>query len=1228
MEPPTFASEVSSYLGGISSYISHNLPDKLHWSGGGSGDAAATAGTDDSGGGGDFDHQPPATEKILSATFRWINWCSSTTASPSSSSSSKKRLCLFLGYHTGFHIWDVTDADNVYELASLRTGFGRVHAIEPAPAPAPAPCDDDDDDVDAFKALRPLVALITDDDERRRRSLKLFSMHSLSTAYTLKQQQGNVGESEEPVCVKCNSRVIAVAFTSHVLNIYSSTSMSLLGTFTNAISHGGGGGGGGGGPGVFDIGMRYIIYATSIAPPLTRRRASMGAELDSDEYDDHRRMGGGGRGSGGGGGGVTLAGPGSAVGGGCDTRGNGGGNGVAGNAEEQHIDARKVAGKVAKELVVGAKVLGEFGYHTLSNYFAPASASEDPAAAAGRPAGAGGGGGGNTKPRTTAHHHHHTQDPPIAGAVIIAALPLLGDKQSATTTSPASAVAHWKPHTNPVSVAIFDPSQTLALTASTQGNTFYLWQVPSRSKKNNPTTNHHHHHHPQPRTTLRCLYKLERGYTAATVESIAFSHDSRWIGATTAKGTTHVYRVDPFVVAGGRRNNRLGAAAGAGGAAAAGAVERLSLINGLTEPSRGGGGVGVGDAAFASAVGGGCDGGPGGGGGGGVRSVYPVARVKRQMPSGGGGFGRRTTTRGDAAGVVVVDDDAQGGEHGRSGVVLAAAFLPAEKREDVFSPVARGGGTRRRASGGGDRSSPAGSFVAGSSSASSSRSLGCGSPRSGSSTHFLDPGSATTTTTTRVHRQRVLTFQSSERGGLMIHHVDVILEQHHHVVGSTATTTTAAASTTSTLLSTSAPRSASPLLDRFSPSSLLWSAVPSALSSALGGAAAVGGPKRNQENLRVKVSDVMEWNVKRDGEWGEVKQSFAERNGRNRAKSNRTSKPCPPSTTKPTGRKPALPSSTSSTTTTPAAPAATTTQWMSQIEIRTHYPPQLRPPVWLGPQFVFQVYTTTPAQQPRPSTSTTTTSRRRPTPTTLADLPATTDVHIKREALKPHSGGGDDERTAKPSSHFPTLRVDDDDDDGAGAGAGGGGGGGMGARGGGNGIRENLLTAMGSPIVLGSESGARVVEMRPVKKVPESVSFEDAFHIPIDTPPGSWRDGGGGGAGSDNNLHNDWNCADDDDDDDNERVAGAASATSNTKRRGRRKNNDGGDGNGNGNGNHHPPPPPPALPAMKDDAEDSRNSNASKKSALGLPPPPRALLLSPPSPSSLSSTSTASSLSV
>ncbi|KAI8852622.1 hypothetical protein BC829DRAFT_55309 [Chytridium lagenaria] len=110
---------------------------------------------------------------------------------------------------------------------------------------------------------------------------------------------------------------------------------------------------------------------------------------------------------------------------------------------------------------------------------------------------------------------------------------LTADPSTTTSLQDLPILAHWKPHTNPISIISLNPSDSLFVTSSTVANNFYVWCIPPGPPRDAT--------HPR---SSRCLYKLERGYTPARVEDVAFSRDGRWIGVTTARGTTHVYGVD------------------------------------------------------------------------------------------------------------------------------------------------------------------------------------------------------------------------------------------------------------------------------------------------------------------------------------------------------------------------------------------------------------------------------------------------------------------------------------------------------------------------------------------------------------------------------------------------------------------------------------------------------------------------------------------------------------
>ncbi|RCH97349.1 Breast carcinoma amplified sequence 3, partial [Rhizopus stolonifer] len=91
-------------------------------------------------------------------------------------------------------------------------------------------------------------------------------------------------------------------------------------------------------------------------------------------------------------------------------------------------------------------------------------------------------------------------------------------------------MAHFRPHTHPISCLTFNPSGTLLMSASKQGHTFHIFTIMTHPQHQNPSH----------------LYSLSRGYTDAQVEDCQFSNDSNWCAISTARGTTHVYAINPY----------------------------------------------------------------------------------------------------------------------------------------------------------------------------------------------------------------------------------------------------------------------------------------------------------------------------------------------------------------------------------------------------------------------------------------------------------------------------------------------------------------------------------------------------------------------------------------------------------------------------------------------------------------------------------------------------------
>ncbi|KAI8823071.1 uncharacterized protein EV422DRAFT_523244 [Fimicolochytrium jonesii] len=913
LRPPSTLSNLTSYIGGLSSYVVQNLPEKLNWN-------PQSEPCADDVNPSDFEQ-----ETVLTAAFCWVDW---EIPGVVQKLGRKRRLCLLLGYPAGFQIWDVSDTDNVQEVASFRGIYRDVGWIQAVPDPLTR-----ESAQDKFKASRPLVALIADVDSQNSprskaapiavqstRVLQLFSMSGLQPVKTL-----DFGSSV-PLEARCTARALAVVLNSNTIQVFSSLTLQKLATFGDVAStplHDGA---------VFDLGLRYIIYATSTLPP-TKTTATLrgGDQLDSDESDELKEMG----------------------------------------------VARKVAGKVAKELVIGAKVLGEYGYQALNSYLAPkpgakaADGDGDPRRSM----------EGERQPRprdkmaASSASSGRGEQSRLAGAtgvVIVHRIPSSASgvsDSSPTNFEPMQAIAHWKPHSNPVSVIHFNPNQSLVLTASTQANAFYLWEVPSNSAKGIP------------KTSARCIYKLERGYTMATIEDIAFSLDSRWIGVTTARGTTHVYHIEPLE----RGKRKPGGVMGGPPSA----DERLNLINGVLET---GGAMPSHPETEVQH-------------GSGVPSLYPVARIKRQVAA---ETGRRQS---DASSSIGSPTDtgshltlphANGHPHG----LLLAAFLP----EDRCTPEDRAGRSRRSSN---------------SRLPSADRNGSSGSGSWGALRNSYDAsGFPKSCTISQVSRQGLLTFQSAGQGILMIHHMDVILETFTGPQHTTNTLSPSPGSHGSGQKSFLGNLSSSPL-ERFSPSGFLSSAFP---GLTLGTAAS------KKSHLRVKVSDVLEWAVNRETDWAEVKYPIQPR----------TVHPNRPSS----GTKPASSKG--------GKAEASEKKWLSKIEIRTFHP-SLRPPVWTGPQFVFQVYDTT-------ARASVATAPHGPKPD-LSDLPSAVELKIRREAPKPYG-----EERSRPSGHFPVLDR-------------------------GDGIQDDITAAIGSNI-----------EFTPYKldslhAYHDSLSFEDADLIQLPHEP-------------------------------------------------------------------------------------------------------------------------------
>lgn len=101
-------------------------------------------------------------------------------------------------------------------------------------------------------------------------------------------------------------------------------------------------------------------------------------------------------------------------------------------------------------------------------------------------------------------------------------------------------VAHFNAHRDAIVQMEFDKSGMLLLTADVKGHYFHLFRIHPHPLGSHLASVHH-------------LYILHRGETMASIQSMSFSHDSRWVSVSSTRGTTHVFPITPY---GGVINNR------------------------------------------------------------------------------------------------------------------------------------------------------------------------------------------------------------------------------------------------------------------------------------------------------------------------------------------------------------------------------------------------------------------------------------------------------------------------------------------------------------------------------------------------------------------------------------------------------------------------------------------------------------------------------------------------
>ncbi|XP_073525991.1 uncharacterized protein [Phyllobates terribilis] len=101
-------------------------------------------------------------------------------------------------------------------------------------------------------------------------------------------------------------------------------------------------------------------------------------------------------------------------------------------------------------------------------------------------------------------------------------------------------ISQFRAHSSPISALCFDPSGTLLVTASVNGNTINIFRIMPSTNTESPSRNH------DTSSSYIHLYKLHRGIRAAVIQDICFSHYSQWVAIISSKGTCHVFVLSPF----------------------------------------------------------------------------------------------------------------------------------------------------------------------------------------------------------------------------------------------------------------------------------------------------------------------------------------------------------------------------------------------------------------------------------------------------------------------------------------------------------------------------------------------------------------------------------------------------------------------------------------------------------------------------------------------------------
>ncbi|KAJ1978539.1 hypothetical protein H4R34_003169 [Dimargaris verticillata] len=390
---------------------------------------------------------------------------------------------LCLGYRDGFQIWDIHDVNNICELVSVRNTVEGVTTLKCLPWHPETQAQSDTIALDTLPWVA-VVHTVVDGFDAHPSSAHTPPLGNSLALFSLAQQKVVKSFTFAPHLVAevvCNGTLVAVALTDQTLRLIDRRSFLEVASFDQVALP----------PTPTSYASRIALGPRLLAFPTTQT-APVTIDLSP------------------------------------------GGHGALGPSSRQTVE------KVAKEVVNGVKVLGNFGYKTLSNYFGAPTAAPPPQPYYPQPS-------DSRHPVPMAHSGRPTagnedvREPP--GTLMVFDLkPILARPSPGTVTD--APLAHFTAHRHPIAGVVFNANHTLLATVSLQGHGVNVYSItgPHEAILDGQ----------RPRSALnlglrgvRHLYRLARGITDARVESMAFSPDSQWFTANTSRGTTHVFPINP-----------------------------------------------------------------------------------------------------------------------------------------------------------------------------------------------------------------------------------------------------------------------------------------------------------------------------------------------------------------------------------------------------------------------------------------------------------------------------------------------------------------------------------------------------------------------------------------------------------------------------------------------------------------------------------------------------------